>query len=63
MVWVDVDGEQVDQVVEQEHWERLEHVLEHWEHFLEHWEHVPEHLEQWEHVPEHWEQVQVQALG
>ena len=31
MVWVDVDGEQVDQVVEQEHWERLERVSEHWE--------------------------------
>ena len=53
MVWVDVDGKLVDQVVEQEHWERLEHVPEHWEHFLEHWEHVPER----------WEQVQVQALG
>ena len=40
MVWVDVDGEQVDQVVEQEHWERLERVSEHWEHVPEHWEQV-----------------------
>ena len=40
MVWVDVDGEQVDQVVEQEHWEHLEHVPEHWEHFSKHWEQV-----------------------
>ena len=60
MVWVDMDGKQVDQVVEQEHWEHLEHVPEHWEHVPEHWEHFSEH---WEHVPEHWEQVQLQALG
>ena len=40
MVWVDMDGELVDQVVEQEHWERLEHFSEHWEHVPECWEQV-----------------------
>ena len=32
-----MDGERVDQVVDQEHWE---HFSEHWEHVSEHWEQV-----------------------